>query len=162
MHLLIPIWHFRLRFLWSACLDLHHLSLLRELSIFRRNLHLFFLLLIRNLFGYLVNRSSSRTNLILKMIGLVFTDIPFQTKQFVRVGFNIGNWQFVECLQVFEREVSFLDQIQVTFIGDLNINDELILVFSIKYTIDEAKLSPDNCHKWRIVSIFDAFVYHVY
>ena len=94
---------FRPNFLRFYCFGLHHLRLLREFPTFRRGLYLFFLLLVGHLFGDFVDCSSPRTNLVVKLVGLVFADVPFQTEKLVRVSLDYSSGQFIERFQVFQR-----------------------------------------------------------
>ena len=54
-----------------------------------------------------------------------------------------------------------MSDVDQSLIGHLHIGYQLVLVITLEYAIDDAKLASDYGHKGRIVGVFDAFVYHV-
>lgn len=132
------------------------------LDLLRHLIFLFFLIFLTcYLFGNFLDGDPSDSDLILDLIDLVLGDIPTQIKEFISIFLDISLSDLRECLQVLEGEIGLLCDIDQSFIGHLHISYQFILVITLEYAIDDAKLASDYGHKGRIVGIFNAFVYHV-
>jgi hypothetical protein len=109
----------------------------------------------------LLYRIEPRPYLLLKAIGLVFTDIPIKIEEPVRarIGFSCDKW--FELPKKVERQIGLLDGIEISFIFYLHVSDQLVTLLSLEKAIYYAKRTSNDCQEGRIVSIFNTFIHHI-